>query len=255
VIDASPPDAGAEELCQITDLDRAATIPTLARTPVCTGTLTPDDAAPLFSDVGTLPADYTALHALCARMNPAPGTIDTLTDATLDADVRAYLTTLLDRPPLARALAGVPDGQRLATVASVWLDLGAIEHVLCGDLNPNGNVGGLHLWSEYYQAEREGRADYACTVQVDRDDAVATFAYRWRPPGKTDTAPKPLGSFLVGMSPACLLAVGVRAVTDGVEPKPGDQPAFRARLYGREREWVLGVTAGSIVTLYPHGEP
>lgn len=258
-LDASAPaedaeaDAAGGDLCQASDGDLVPTVPAVAKAPRCTGTLMPDDAAPLFADVGALPADYATLHALCARMNPEPGSLDHLTDASLEADVRAYFATMLERPAMRRALAGVPESKRLDTALSVWLDFGGFEHVLCGDLNPNGTVGGLHLWSEYYLAEREGRADYACTVDA-KDERVAAVAYRWRPPGRTDSADKPLGSFLVGMSPACLLAVGVRAVRDGVEGKPGNEPAFRARLYGVERGWALGVAAGSVITLYPLAE-
>lgn len=249
----APTDAGAPELCQKGDDDLVAPLPTLARTPICVRNLSPDDPGLLFGDAGALSDDYTALHALCVRMNPAPGTLDHLRDPALAADLRAYFAKMIERPAMRRALADVPADQRLETALAIWLDLNGFEHVLCGELNPSGSVGGLHMWSEYYLAEREGRADYACTVDP-RDEAIASIGYRWLPPGRVDAGDKPIGSFFLGMSPACLLAVGVHAVRGGVKGRPDAGPELRISVYGRERSWEVGFQGGAITTLFPLAE-
>lgn len=253
-------DAGAgvtplDGLCRLDDGDLPPIAPVVDKSLACG--LGTDAPGPLFTnDLGTLPADYVTLHALCQRMTPDPGTRDDLASPPLAADLRAYLRSLLDRPALQRALAHVgPDPEaRLGALADVWLRGNALEHVLCGDLNPNGNVGGLHLWAELYLAEREGRANYLCRREGENDPVVASVSYTWTPPGRVDPAPKPLGSFVIGMSPACLLAVGYTAITGGVAPKPGSMPSFRAELYGATRDWALGVEQGALVTVYPLAE-
>lgn len=243
------------DVCRADDGDQPAILPTVAEAPQCVAGILVDSTGSMFTtDLGTLPDDYTALHALCARMDPTANTRDDLDDASLAADIRGYFTSLLARPALARVLSHLPDdAARITALELAWLKSNGFEHVLCGDLNPNGNVGGLHLWSEAYLAEREGRLDFACRI-APVDPHVATTTFFWDPPGPTGSTLKPIGGFHIGMSPACLLAIGYQAVRTGVVPVPGNQPALRAELYGVTRGFALGLHNGGIVTLFPIAE-
>lgn len=253
-IDAALPLLGG--VCLESDGD-VGVVPVAAKTPMCIGMGQPDSAAPLFADVGTLGADYTALHALCGRMDPAPDTHDALSNAQLASDLHAYFVGLVAQPALQRALASLPADadMRASALEAVWFPNNGFEHVMCGEVAPNNTVAGLHLWSEYYQAEREGRADYLCTQQGATDPAIAATQFTWQPPGSSTGLTKPLGSFFVGASPACILALGYVATHDtAVLDAHGDVANLRAELYGQTRDWVLAMPGRTIVTLYPHAQ-
>jgi hypothetical protein len=202
------------------------------------------------NDVGELPPEYAALHALCARMDPAQETRDDLADPALAADLRTFFRSLLARPALARALSGLPSDPeaRVEALSRIWLAKNGFEHVLCGERNTNGSVGGLHLWSELYFAEREGRANYRCRRGVS-DPAVLAIRFDWQPPGRTDFARKPLGSMVPGMSPACMLAVGYVALSSRASADKNS--SFTASLYGASRQWILSTDDDAIFSVYP----
>jgi hypothetical protein len=260
--DAAVPDTSSlpriEDLCQFDDGDLTPAMPEADESLACVSGLPVDSPTPFFpAELGALPADYAALHALCGRMDPSPSTYDHALDPALSAALDDYLRSLLDRPALRRALSDLPEdpAARLARVRAVWLTNNALEHVLCGELNEPGDdgartVGGLHLWSEFYLAEREGRLDYHCEVGP-ADPQVAAVTFRWRPARGAEWGHKPLGSFRIGMSPACYLALGVQLTRERIEPVPGNAPALRARLYGRWTQWSVGVRSAAIITLFP----
>lgn len=251
IVDAGDGLPRIDDLCLADDGD--AVIGLVANeTLLCTaGT---NASMPLFPMLGALPSDFTRLHALCARMDPTASTRDDLSDPALAADVTAWMTDLLARPALMRAFEGGPSdpAARVAALQAAWYPQNAFEHVLCGELDPSGTgVWGLHLWSEYAQAEGEGRAQYECTrAALDRHE-VATVRYRWQPQGRTSFAEKPIGSFQVGMSPACLLALGYVALSRGVPTTPGATPSLHARMYGEEVSFTFASSGGSITTMFP----
>jgi hypothetical protein len=242
-------------VCESGDSDNGA-VPVSAKTPACAPPIMIDASDALFSDAGDPGADAIALHALCARMNPVLATRDDLADSQLAADLHAYLVMLVDRPPLQRALSALPtDAEtRANALATIWLPANGFEHVLCGELNGDDTVGGLHQWSEYYLAEREARGDFLCTQGGATDQSVDMLAYRWKAPGASTFAIKPLGSFFVGASPACTLALGYAAHAVGIPSASGDTANVRAALYGATRDWVLAYQNDAIVTLYPHAQ-
>lgn len=252
--DASPrPDAGlplVTDICETGDSD-VITPPPTAKTPPCPG----DATTPLFGDIGELTGDYAALHALCTRMNRLPDTRDDLTDEQLAADMHAFFVTMVGKPPLQRALANLPDDPevRANTLEGVWLTHNALEHVLCGELSYNGTVGGLHMWSEYYAEERAGRMNYLCTVEGPDDPLISTNSFQWQYDPETGAlAYKPVGGFMVGASPACLLGLGYAALQAGAHTPAVDNTAsFTADTYGERRNWVFVVGGISIVTMYP----
>lgn len=259
LVDASPrPDAGlplVTGICEVGDSDVVAA-PPFAKTPACgTGI---DSPAPLFADIGALGGDYDVLHDLCSRMNRLPDTRDDLTDAQLAADMHAFFVSLVDKPPLQRALANLPADPevRANTLEGVWLTRNAFEHVMCGELSSNGGVGGLHMWSEYYAEERVGRMNYLCTVEGPNDPVISTNSFVWQfDPESGGTAYKPVGGFLVGASPACLLALGYAALEAGARTPALDNAAsFTADTYGERRNWVFVVGGISIVTMYPRAK-
>lgn len=249
---AKAPPLSLDGLCEVDDGDLSARALEIDTSLDCASNGT-DSASPFFtSDLGELPGDYTDLHALCARMNPTAETRDDLTDPRLARDLRTYLRSLVGRPALARALAALPDDEaRVDALARTWFTRNAFEHVLCGELNPNGTVGGLHQWSELYLAEREGRADYRCR-RAEVDPVVSTIRFDWKPPGRASYARKPTGSFPLGMSPACFLAVGyVAASARTASGNAAEGSTFRATLYGATREWTLAMDSGGMLSLYP----
>lgn len=240
-------------LCRLDDDDVPAPFPTAIEVP-CPA----DSPSVLFTaDPQGLAPEVEALHALCGTMNPAPSTDDYTTTATLAAAVDAFLLTVIDRPPLARLLdpVGSSTTARMDALRTVWFANNAFEHVLCGELNDTGRVGGLHLWSELYFAEQEGRANYFCTVEGAADPNVVTARYEWVPQNRTTAALKPIGSVHVGMSPACLLAVGYYAVTSSITPSMGSQPSFMADIYGTPTPFVLRMRDGAMTSLYPLAGP
>lgn len=252
------PDAGlplVTGICNVGDSD-VITLPVTQKTPPCgPGVNAPD---PLFSDIGMLDGDYAALHAICARMNRLPNTRDDLNDPELQAAIHAFFVSLVDRPPLQRALASLPADPevRANTLEGVWLSNNAFEHVMCGELAYNGTVGGLHMWSEYYEEERAGRMNYLCTVEGPNDPVISTNSFQWQyDPEGGGLALKPVGGFLVGASPACLLGLGYAALEAGAHtPKVDNTASFQAETYGETRSWVF-VTGGiSIVTMYPRAQ-
>lgn len=253
-VDASPrPDAGVPlvtGICEVGDTD-VITPPPWAKTPPCPG----DSAAPLFGDVGALGGDYEALHALCMRMNRSPDTRDDLSDPQLASDLHAFFVTMVSKPPLMRALADLPDDPevRANTLEGIWLTHNAFEHVLCGELSYNGTVGGLHMWSEYYAEERAGRMNYLCTVEGASDPIISTNSFQWQyDPETGGLAYKPVGGFIVGASPACLLGLGYAALQAGAHTPPvNNGTSFQADTYGERRNWVFVVGGISIVTMYP----
>lgn len=252
------PDAGlplVTGICDVGDGDLISPPPT-AHTPPCAQGL--DSPDPLFGDIGELPGEYAALHALCTRMNRAPDTRDDLTDPELAADLHAFFLSLVDKPPLQRALANLPADPevRANTLEGVWLTHNAFEHVFCGELSFNGTVGGLHMWSEYYAEERAGRMNYICTVEGPNDPVISTSSFRWLYDVETgDSALKPVGGFIVGASPACLLGMGYAALGAGAHtPLVDNAPSFRADTYGEQRDWVFVVGGVSIVTMYPRAD-
>lgn len=216
-------------------------------------TLGTDAGAPLFDALPTLAPDYHALHALCARMNPDASTRDDLVDAALAADLRAWLEGELTHPALMRAFAGGPSttDDQIAALMAAWFPQNAFEHVFCGELDPTGvNVWGLHMWSEWALAEQMGRANYLCsTAAIDRHEVV-TMRYRWIPEQRTTFATKQVGSFQVGMSPACMLALGYLAVQQHVPDSPASGPAFHAHMYDEETGFAFASQSGAVVTMY-----
>lgn len=255
-VDASAPSDASDGLPRFDDLCRTAdgdAVLGLVANETLTCRAGADATALLFPGLPTLGADFTALHALCARMTPAAGTRDDLTDAALAADLRAWMTTLLSRPALVRAFAGGPSdpAAQLAALEAAWLPENAFEHVFCGELDPAGTgVYGLHMWSEWALAEGEGRANYQCTTAaIDRHEVV-TARYQWQPEMRTTFANKPVGSFQVGMSPACMLALGYRAIRDGVPDSMSAAPAFHAHMYDEEVSFAFGSFSGAVVTMY-----
>lgn len=252
------PDAGlplVTGICEVGDSDVIATPPT-AKTPPCgTGVDAPE---PLFGDIGALGGDYDALHALCDRMNHLPDTRDDLVDPQLAADLHAYFLSLVDRPPLQRALANLPADPevRANTLEGVWLTHNAFEHVMCGELSGNGTVGGLHMWSQYYDEERAGRMNYLCTVEGPNDPVISTNSFQWQYDPETGAlAYKPVGGFIVGASPACLLGLGYAALEAGAHtPKINNTASFQADTYGERRDWVFVVGGVSIITMYPRAQ-
>lgn len=238
-------------LCRLDDGDTPARAVEVDTEAACVDDTT-NVPHPLFTnDVGELPAEYAALHALCGRLDPRPGTRDDLTSPDRAAEIRAFLRSVLERPALARALAGLGDDPeaRLDALSRAWLAGGGFEHVLCGEVTDKGRVGGLHLWSELYFAEREGRADYLCR-RGPADPAVLAVRFEWRAPGVADPARKPYGSMVPGMSPACLLAVGYSALAAREDWGKGGQ--FTTDAYGATRAWVLSVEDGAIYSVYPN---
>lgn len=241
------------ELCRLDDGDRPGR-PVEVDTETPCADDTTDVAHPLFtSDVGELPEEYAALHALCGRLDPAEGTRDERTNEDRAHEIRAFFRSLLGRPALARALAGVGDDPeaRLDALERAWLAGGGFEHVLCGEVTAKNRVGGLHLWSELYFAEREGRADYRCR-RGPADPAVLAVRFAWRAPGADEPALKPYGSMVPGMSPACLVAVGYAALTARAPDAWGKGGTFTADAYGATRTWVLSVEEGAIYSVYPN---
>lgn len=256
LVDAAPrPDAGlplVTGICEVGDSD-LVTLPTTQKTPPCGSGV--DAQGPLFSDIGALGGEYDALHALCARMNRLPDTRDDLDDPELAADLHAFFLSLVDKPPLQRALANLPADPevRANTLEGVWLTHNAFEHVLCGELTYNGTVGGLHMWSEYYAEERAGRMNYLCTVEGPDDPVISTNSFQWQYDPETGSlAYKPVGGFIVGASPACLLGLGYAALEAGAHtPRVDGAASFTADTYGERRNWVFVVGGVSIVTMYP----
>jgi hypothetical protein len=173
------------------------------------------------------------------------------------AALRALLARLVERPALKRALADVPAERRVDALAEVWLASNAFEHVLCGEVNPEGTVGGMHLWSEYYLAERAGRARYLCSRMGQDDDDVATFHFDWQPERLTTRHVKRIGGFHLGQSPACLLALGYLAIARNCRPSDGVKTAFRSVIYGKPVEWVFWTNERGLITLFPltHDSP
>ena len=211
-----------------------------------------DAPALLFPSLPALPAEYAALHALCGRMNPVASTRDDLADPALAADLRAWMTSLLSHPALVRAFAGGPSDAdaQVAALEAAWLPQNGFEHVFCGELDPMGGVWGLHVWSEWALAEAEGRANYQCTVAaLDRHDVV-TMRYQWMPEGRTTFANKPVGSFQVGLSPACMLALGYVAIQRHVQSTAGSSASFHARMYDEEVGFSFVPQDGAIVTMF-----
>ncbi len=252
--DAGPPKRPLlVDVCRLDDGDLVAPLIDVRRGAACANGDGGTSTALLFSDKrgAVFPPEYPQLHALCGRMNPAPKTQDHLVDAALAADLRALLSSLLARPALQRALADVPEPERLAALEAAWLPGNAFEHVLCGELGLGGQVGGLHQWSEFYYAEREGRADYQCALEPVGDEDVVTIRFSWQPPGTPSFVEKPKGGFHVRMSPACTLAIGYLALRDQIRPSMVGGVALRAEVYGRELYFALGLTDGAILTLYP----
>jgi len=249
------PDAGLPfiaNICQVGDSDVIPSPPTQKTPPCGNGANSPD---PLFGDIGMLDGDYAALHAICMQMNRLPYTRDDLDNSQLHADIHAFFLSLVDRPPLQRALASLPADPevRANTLEGVWLSNNAFEHVMCGELTNTGTVGGLHMWSEYYAEERAGRMDYLCTVEGPNDPVVTTNSFQWQyDPEGGGLAYKPVGGFLVGASPACLLGLGYAALEAGAHtPKIDNAASFQAETYGETRGWVFVVSGISIVTMYP----
>jgi hypothetical protein len=253
--DARPdgPTLSLDHLCMVGDPD-IGPVPVSTKTPACTEAS--DTATPLLTDVGPLTADAIALHALCARMNPTIETRDDLADPQLAADLHAFFVGLVDRAPLQRALAALPadPDMRARALEAAWLPNNGFEHVLCGELNANGTVSGLHQWSEYYQAEREGRADFLCTKGGATDQTVDMIKYQWKAPGASTFAVKPTGSFFVGASPACTLALGYTVAQLGIPNPVGDTASLHATMYGVTRDWVSALENGALITLYPHAQ-
>lgn len=254
--DAEATDAGPPiEICRLDDGDVATPLPIADETLLCAPMA--DAPGPLFPDVAPLPAEYAQLHSLCGLMDPTPVTLDHVANATLSRAIDELLTAVMERPALRRVLAsvGTSTAAQLAALKRVWLDQNALEHVLCGDHNVNGTVGGLHLWSEFYFAEQEGRANYLCTVEGLDDPDVATIRFTWIPPGAKEPSFKPIGGFHAGMSPACLLAIGYHAVETGVIPLPGSAPAFQVTAYDQPVSFAIGIRDGGIITLFPVADP
>ena len=261
--DGGPPrDAGfidglpvLADLCRASDADTPSPLP-IANEFRCS--IQPIDAPdPLFTVTATLAPEVFALHALCGTMNPARGTVDHVETATLSEAIDAFFESVLERPSLVRALSGVEDssGARVRALRSVWLGNNGFEHILCGHLGDPGRVSGLHLWSELYLAEAEGRANYLCSAEGFDDPKVVSARFEWVPPGETVAAVKPIGSMHVGMSPACVLALGYHAITTGVAPSVGSVPAFYAEVYGEHVPFVFFARDGDLVSLYPLADP
>jgi hypothetical protein len=261
--DAATTDAGEADggslwsLCLGEDPDLLRPLPVAAETATCAPGFLVDASEAVFPDLGQLPSDYSDLHRLCAMMDPAPSTYDHIASSTLAAAIDDYLRMMLDRPALQRAMVSVSSSTaaRLEALRHVWLAANGFEHVLCGELNPNGSVGGLHMWSEFYLAEREARANYLCTVEGLDDPDVMSIRYEWTPPGRTTPSLKPIGSFHVGMSPACLLALGYYAIDARIEAQPGARPSFVATIHGQPVSFALGVSDGAILSVFPLADP
>lgn len=59
-----------------------------------------------------------------------------------------------------------------------------------------------------------------------------------------------IGSFQVGLSPACMLALGVVAIDRGVATTDGASPSFHARMYDEEVGFTFASQDGAIVTMF-----
>lgn len=245
------------DLCRTDDGDAYPGIPPHHEIPCGTNPAeraSPESAPALFEPLSApLPTDFLKVQAICAQMDPAPHTRDTDRPEVLAA-VRALFGELAARPALRRALASTdaPNKSDVDRIASVWLTSGAFEHVFCGEANDNGTIGGIHLWSRYYLEEQAHRATYTCSIEGLDDPDIATVRYRWKPEKLAAEVVKPVGSFQLGMSPSCLLAVGVMAHEHRCAPSQRLRSAFRAKLYGSTVDWVFWTTnEGTLTTLFP----
>ena len=73
--------------------------------------------------------------------------------------------------------------------------------------------------------------------------------FDWQPPGSGEVARKPLGSMVPGMSPACLLAVGYKALHSRVGTAKNS--SFTTSVYGSSRSWILSTVNGALYSVYP----
>jgi len=239
-----------DDLCRVGDGDAILGL-VANETLACTSGA--DAPGPLFPTLPTLPSEYHALHTLCSHMNPAASTRDDLVDPALAIELHDWIASQLSHPALVRALSGGPTDPeaQIAALQAAWLGQNGFEHVFCGELDPTGSgVWGLHMWSEWALAESEGRANYQCTTAaLDRHDVV-TMRYQWTPEGRTTPANKPVGSFQVGMSPACMLALGYVAMQRHVQATAGASASFHARIYDEEIGFSFVPMDGAIVTMF-----
>lgn len=250
-------DAGVEDIgpfldnaCLLGDLDILHPLPTANESLECS--FLPTDATePLFSELGTLPGDFSAVRSLCGMMDPTFGTSDHEDNAQLVEELTRFFLMMADRPAVRRAMAhlGHDTQQRARALADVWLPLNAFEHVFCGNIADDGTVGGQHFWAEYYFAEREGRANYLCSHGGLDDEDVVSIQYTWTPPTETSTRIKPIGGFHVGMSPACLLALGFFAVQAEI-PSQGSEMAFQAQVYDKTVDFALLWRNRRLITIF-----
>jgi hypothetical protein len=243
-------DAVFQDLCARADGDAFPGIPSHHEVACGAG---PDHGA-LFAPIeGALPGDFEAFQGLCGLMDPAPHTND-VDKPEVREKIRETFATIAERPAMKRALArGEGKGKSAVDrMTDAWLRTGAFEHVFCGESNGNGTVGGQHLWSRVYLEERAGRIAYTCSREGLSDADVATVTYTWAPAKLGARIEKPVGGFHVGMSPACLVALGVAAHEHACPSSEGVRTAFRSRIYGANVDWVYWTKPdGGMVTLFP----
>ena len=242
-----------QDLCAASDGDAFPGIPTHHEV-ACGGGA---EHGPLFAPIeGPLPGDFEAFQGLCGLMDPAPHTND-VDKPEVREKIRETFAAIAERPAMKRALAkGAGAGKSAVDrISDAWLRTSAFEHVFCGESNGNGTVGGQHLWSRVYLEERAGRIAYTCSREGLADADVATVTYTWTPSKLGTRIEKPVGGFHVGMSPACLLALGVAAHEHACPSSEGVRAAFRSRIYGSTVDWVYWTKPdGGMVTLFPLAE-